>query len=338
MYAFFTALTGLASINCLAAISVDRYLVVAHPFFMLDKSSSSRVICNLVVIWSWAALWATPPMVGWGDYILEGFGVSCTFDYLTQTPRNVAFNYCLFFCGFVIPLLIIIVSYVGIFVEVKRCSNKVKLPKAFSLRTSDESQMDSSRYRFRKRQQVWLRDENQKSEEFELKFVITNKNSFISRHPPSANVSMSSKQKLISRKSVISLNESRTVNLQSRIGSDKTESLVQHNKRQEMKITKVLASCIVSFCICWMPYALVTQLAINGLQDYVTPYVAELPVMLAKSSSIWNPIIYSLKHPRYIQALKSKGVFVKVRRITSGRWAATSEGPVPCKSRSSMVA
>ena len=338
MYAFFTGLTGLASINCLAAISVDRYLVVAHPLFMLDKSSSSRVIGNLVVIWSWAALWATPPVVGWGDYILEGFGVSCTFDYLSQTASNVAYNYCLFYCGFAIPLLIIIVSYIGIFVEVKRWSNKVKLSKAFTSRTSDESQIDSSKGRFRKKQQAWLRDERHKSEEFELKF-LNKKKFFISKNSPPPKVLMSlrqQKQRLTSHKSLISNNEYRTLNLQSGAGGDKMASLLQHNRRQEMKITKVLASCIVSFCICWVPYALVTQLAINGLQDYVTPHVAELPVMLAKSSSIWNPIIYSLNHPRYIQALKSKGVFVKFRRVISGQWMATSEGPL--KSRSSVVA
>jgi len=35
----------------------------------------------------------------------------------------------------------------------------------------------------------------------------------------------------------------------------------------------------------------------------VTPYSAELPVMLAKASAIWNPIVYALKHPRYRSAL-----------------------------------
>ena len=42
---------------------------------------------------------------------------------------------------------------------------------------------------------------------------------------------------------------------------------------------------------------------IVGLGELVTPYSAELPVMLAKASAIWNPIVYALKHPRYRAAL-----------------------------------
>jgi len=60
---------------------------------------------------------------------------------------------------------------------------------------------------------------------------------------------------------------------------------------------------IALFIISWLPYALVASFSIVGLNHLVTPYVAELPVMLAKASAIWNPIVYALKHPRYRWAL-----------------------------------
>jgi hypothetical protein len=53
------------------------------------------------------------------------------------------------------------------------------------------------------------------------------------------------------------------------------------------------------FVLSWLPYAIVSQLAINGLQHYVTPYTAEFPAVLAKASYVWNPIVYALCHPRY---------------------------------------
>ena len=57
---------------------------------------------------------------------------------------------------------------------------------------------------------------------------------------------------------------------------------------------QVLAVQVFLFVISWLPYALVAQLGILGFVNLVTPYSAEIPVLLAKSSAVWNPIIYSL--------------------------------------------
>ena len=32
---------------------------------------------------------------------------------------------------------------------------------------------------------------------------------------------------------------------------------------------------------------------------FVTPLMSELPVVMAKTSAVYNPIIYALSHPRY---------------------------------------
>jgi hypothetical protein len=53
------------------------------------------------------------------------------------------------------------------------------------------------------------------------------------------------------------------------------------------------------FVISWLPYATVAQLGAAGWQHLVTPYTAEIPIMLAKASYVWNPIVYALSHPRY---------------------------------------
>ena len=66
---------------------------------------------------------------------------------------------------------------------------------------------------------------------------------------------------------------------------------------------QIAALMIVLFIGSWLPYALVAMFGMVGLGQLVTPYSAELPVMLAKASAIWNPIVYALKHPRYRSAL-----------------------------------
>jgi len=53
------------------------------------------------------------------------------------------------------------------------------------------------------------------------------------------------------------------------------------------------------FILSWLPYALIAQFGIIGLDFLVTPYSAEIPIMLAKASAIWNPVIYALTNPSY---------------------------------------
>ena len=60
---------------------------------------------------------------------------------------------------------------------------------------------------------------------------------------------------------------------------------------------------IILFVGSWLPYALVATFGFVGLGQLVTPYTAEIPVMLAKASAIWNPIVYALMHPRYRSTL-----------------------------------
>jgi hypothetical protein len=47
---------------------------------------------------------------------------------------------------------------------------------------------------------------------------------------------------------------------------------------------------IVAFLVSWLPYAIVCFVKIAGYD--VTPTVSALPLLCAKSSICWNPIIY----------------------------------------------
>lgn len=66
---------------------------------------------------------------------------------------------------------------------------------------------------------------------------------------------------------------------------------------------QIIAAMIVFFVVSWLPYAIVAQLGIFGFEEHVTPYAAELPVMLAKASAVWNPIVYALSQARYKTAV-----------------------------------
>ena len=84
---------------------------------------------------------------------------------------------------------------------------------------------------------------------------------------------------------------------------------------------------IALFIGSWLPYALITTFGVVGLHQLVTPYSAELPVMLAKASAIWNPIVYALKNPRYRSVLAKylpKSVRLKCCRSADGGGSKTA--------------
>ena len=208
-YAFIAGLSGLLSINTLTAISVDRFFVITRPLQMMHAASTKRSLQHIAFVWIYALAWTTAPWYGWGRYIPEGFGISCTWDYLTRTPNNISFNSCFVIFQFVIPISTIIMCYSGMVMAVAK----------------NRKQMSG----------------------------MSNENSA--------------------------------------------------QQKQEIKIAKVVAVNVFMFILSWLPYTTVAMLGISGHDQYVTPYTTEMPVMLAKASGAWNPIIYALSHPRYREAL-----------------------------------
>lgn len=72
----------------------------------------------------------------------------------------------------------------------------------------------------------------------------------------------------------------------------------------EIRIAKVAIINVTLWLIAWTPFAVVCMLGTWGDVTKITPLVCELPVILAKTSCAYNPIIYALSHPKYRECLK----------------------------------
>jgi r-opsin len=68
-------------------------------------------IACLVGAWLYGSIWIMPPLFGWNRFILEGFGTSCTFDYVSKDRWDQTFILVLTIGGFFVPLLVIVISY-----------------------------------------------------------------------------------------------------------------------------------------------------------------------------------------------------------------------------------
>ncbi|GFS24932.1 opsin [Elysia marginata] len=119
LYAWITAVAGLVTINTLAAIAVDRYWAVvrrATPEQRLSKRVTSMVV---LVVWAYSIMWALCPILGWGDYVLDGIGTTCTFDYLTRTWWNRSFVIAMATGNFLLPFSLMVFCYTRIWAAVR---------------------------------------------------------------------------------------------------------------------------------------------------------------------------------------------------------------------------
>ncbi|XP_076030392.1 compound eye opsin BCRH2-like [Oratosquilla oratoria] len=72
----------------------------------------------------------------------------------------------------------------------------------------------------------------------------------------------------------------------------------------EVRIAKVAMTNVALWIICWTPYAAVVIRGLAFDQSGLTPLVSLLPSLLAKTDSVYNPMIYAINHPKFRLALQ----------------------------------
>ena len=209
-------MASFVSINTLAAIAVDRCMVIVRTFSLQNRTSRWNLYMSLALIWIYSLLWATGPLSGWGHFILEGTDTSCTFDYLTRNTNNRSYVIAIFTAHFIIPVTVISASYYLIFQAVRKQRREfARMTRIFG------------------EEQIQFRVQNQKT-----------------------------------------------------------------GMKKELKTAKVSLIIILVFCISWFPYATIALIGVFGDQTLVTRLGSGIPCLCAKFSTIINPLMYALLHPK----------------------------------------
>lgn len=105
---------GLSSMYLLAAISFDRYIVIAHPpasrHVTLQTASLAIGLCFLLGL-----VWSVMPLVGWNDYVHEGIGVACSVVWESGNPETSSFIFAIFVFCLVLPLCLMAYCYINLY-------------------------------------------------------------------------------------------------------------------------------------------------------------------------------------------------------------------------------
>nr|AGB67492.1 c-like opsin [Tripedalia cystophora]QBS47879.1 lens eye opsin [Tripedalia cystophora] len=118
--AFFITALGQVSIAHLTALALDRYFTVCRPFVATAIHGSMRN-AGLVIFFCWfyASFWAVLPLVGWSNYDVEGDGMRCSINWADDSPKSYSYRVCLFVFLYLIPVLIMGITYILVQGEMK---------------------------------------------------------------------------------------------------------------------------------------------------------------------------------------------------------------------------
>ncbi|KAK9516488.1 hypothetical protein VZT92_024412 [Zoarces viviparus] len=72
-------------------------------------------------------------------------------------------------------------------------------------------------------------------------------------------------------------------------------------KENDHAISMVL-SFIIAFFVCWLPYTVLSVVVVVDPALYIPPLVATMPMYFAKTSAVYNPIIYFLSNKQFREA------------------------------------
>lgn len=65
----------------------------------------------------------------------------------------------------------------------------------------------------------------------------------------------------------------------------------------------MVITTVICYLACWIPYGVIALLATFGKPGVVTPVASIIPSILAKSSTVCNPIIYILMNKQVRSAI-----------------------------------
>uniref|UniRef100_A0AAR2KZ21 G-protein coupled receptors family 1 profile domain-containing protein n=1 Tax=Pygocentrus nattereri TaxID=42514 RepID=A0AAR2KZ21_PYGNA len=90
----------------------------------------------------------------------------------------------------------------------------------------------------------------------------------------------------------------------------------------EMQVARMVVVMVLAFLLTWLPYASFALAVIFDSNLYINPLIATVPMYLAKSSTVFNPIIYIFMN-RQVSERETTGVWTRyhLKNITAAEYS-----------------
>ncbi|XP_053507865.1 teleost multiple tissue opsin a [Ictalurus furcatus] len=97
-------------------------------------------------------------------------------------------------------------------------------------------------------------------------------------------------------------------------------------RKREHRVLLMVLTMVVCYLLCWLPYGIMALLATFGAPGLVTAEASIVPSVLAKTSTVINPVIYVFMNKQFNRCFRS---FLKCDVVqqssTSKRWSKANE-------------
>jgi c-opsin len=64
------------------------------------------------------------------------------------------------------------------------------------------------------------------------------------------------------------------------------------SRKREQRVLVMVVVMVMVYLMCWLPYGVMALLATFGRPGLVTPEASIVPAIMAKTSTVFNPVIY----------------------------------------------
>ena len=105
---------ALSSILAICAISVERFYVIKLPMEYALRMTSQRALMVLSYVWIQSVLLASLPAVGWNLFVFQPGMGHCSFSLHVEGIHGL-YVMVVFFFGFVVPGMVMLFMYYGIY-------------------------------------------------------------------------------------------------------------------------------------------------------------------------------------------------------------------------------
>lgn len=79
----------------------------------------------------------------------------------------------------------------------------------------------------------------------------------------------------------------------------------RYRVRAEIRTALIIMGLVCLFVVSWLPYTVTAMIGLFGNQELITPYLSAISGLIAKTSTVFNPIVYAIIHPKFKSKIKS---------------------------------
>ncbi|XP_027877206.1 vertebrate ancient opsin-like [Xiphophorus couchianus] len=77
------------------------------------------------------------------------------------------------------------------------------------------------------------------------------------------------------------------------------------SRKREQRVLLMVVIMVICYLLCWMPYGIMALLATFGPPGLVTPEASIIPSVLAKTSTVINPVIYVFMNKQFYRCFRA---------------------------------